>query len=124
MKLFRSPLLAVATLLASVCLLTSACSSLKSELGLTPTPAMTATNAVGVVTITPPLAAQLDEAAPIAGATLPAPWGGIVQASLLLLAGSASAVATFHARKAAVASATASVAAVQAANVSAPTAKT
>jgi hypothetical protein len=124
MKLFRSPLLAVATLLASVCLLTSACSSLKSELGLTPTPAMTATNAVGVVTITPPLAAQLDEAAPIAGATLPAPWGGIVQASLLLLAGSASAVATFHARKAAVASTAASVAAMQAANVSAPPTKT
>jgi hypothetical protein len=124
MKIFRSPLLAVATLLASVCLLTSACSSLKSELGLTPTPAMMTTNAVGVVTITPPLAAQLNDAAPIAGATLPAPWGGIVQATLLLLAGSASAVATFHARKSAVASAASSASSLQAAMVSAPTAKT
>jgi hypothetical protein len=124
MKIFRSPLLAVATLTASVCLFTSACSSLKSELGLTPTPAMTTTNAAGVVTITPPLAAQLNEAAPIAGATLPAPWGGIVQATLLLLAGSASAVATFHARKSALASAASSASSLQAANVSAPTAKT
>jgi hypothetical protein len=85
---------------------------------------MMTTNATGVVTITPPLTAQLNEAAPIAGATLPAPWGGIVQATLLLLAGSASAVATFHARKSAVASAASSASSLQAAMVSAPTAKT
>ena len=124
MKILRSPLLAVAVLATSVCLFTSACSSLKSELGLKPTPAMTTTNAAGVVTITPPLAAQLNEAAPIAGATLPAPWGGLVQATLLLLAGGASAFATFHARKSAVASAQAVTSTVQALDVWAPTTKT
>jgi hypothetical protein len=85
---------------------------------------MMTTNAAGVVSVTPPLAEQLNEAAPIAGSTIPQPWGGIIQATLLLLAGSASAVATFHARKSAVASAASSASSLQAANVSAPTAKT
>ena len=124
MKILRSPLLAVTTLAISSCLFLSACSSLKSELGLSPTPAMMTTNAAGVVSVTPPLTAQLNEVAPIAGATLPAPWGGIVQASLLLLAGSASAVATFHARKSALASAASSASSLQAANVSSPATKT
>jgi len=35
---------------------------------------MMTTNAAGVVSVTPPLTAQLNEVAPIAGATLPAPW--------------------------------------------------
>jgi hypothetical protein len=72
----------------------------------------------------PPIVPQLNEAAGVAGACLPAPWGGIVSGLLTLAASGAAAFASFHARKAAVASASSPAAPVQSAAVSAPSAKT
>jgi len=63
---------------------------------------------------------QLNEAAQVAGAVIPQPWGGLVQATLLLMAGGASAYATFHARAAAVASAATASAALSAASLPTP----
>ena len=103
MKLFAQPILAVSLLAVSLCLFGSACSTLKSEFGLTPTPAMTSTNDNGQIQITPPVVPQLDQAAAVAGAVLPPPWGSIVSGALTLMASGAAAFATFHARKTVVA---------------------
>ena len=124
MKYIRHPLFAVACLATSLCLLAGACSSLKSEFLSSPT-----TNAVTgavspAVSNVPPIVPQLTEAAGVAGACLPAPWGGLVSGLLTLAASGAAAFASFHARKAAVASAGAPATPVQSAAVSAPAAKT
>lgn len=123
MKILAHPLLSLTLLVCSVSLLTSACGSLKSEFLSSP-----ATNAVtGVVTpataTAPPVVPQLQEAAAVAGSVLPAPWGSLVQALLLLAAGGASAFATFHASRAAVASAAAVASSVPPASVPSPTGK-
>jgi len=124
MKYIQHPLFAVACLAASLCLLSSACSSLKSEFLSAPT-----TNAVTgavspAVSNLPPIVPQLNEAAGVAGACLPAPWGGIVSGLLTLAASGAAAFASFHARKAAVASAGTTATPVQSAPVSATPTKT
>jgi len=55
----------------------------------------------------PPIVAQLDAARPIVAGIVPEPWGSLVSGLMGLAATGAAAFATFHARRAAVASATA-----------------
>jgi hypothetical protein len=117
MKILAHPLLSLTLLVCSVCLFASACGSLKSEFLSSPTTNTLSGVVTPAVSNVPPIVPQLQEAAGVAGVVLPAPWGGIVQAGLLTLAGAASAFATFHARKAADASAAASAAGVSSAPV-------
>ena len=104
MKILRSPILAVACLFCSVALFVAACGTLRSEFQSSPT-TNTVTGAITpALSNSPPIVPQLKEAAQVAGDVIPQPWGGLVQATLLLMAGGASAYATFHARGAANAS--------------------
>jgi hypothetical protein len=107
MKILAHPLLSLTLLVCSVCLFASACGSLQSEFLSSPTTNTLSGVVTPAVSNVPPIVPQLKEAAGVAGVVLPAPWGGIVQAVLLLAAGGASAFATFHASRAAVASAAA-----------------
>lgn len=77
-------------LVATVVLFCSACAALKTELGVGVQP-----------TNNPPLAVQLNTAAPVVAAVVPTPWGTLLSAVLNLMATGAAAFATFHARAAA-----------------------
>jgi hypothetical protein len=90
-------LLAGLLAIASICV---SCTALKTELGL----GNPSTNA-------PPIATQLQTAAPLAEAAIPSPWGSIVSSSLMSLAAIASAVAAWHAKNSAALSASANPAA-------------
>jgi hypothetical protein len=96
-----------------VCCVTSlsltvvSCGTLKKEFLSPSENAPPATLATNTLFSPPAIVAQLQQGSQIAGEVLPSPWGGLVSSALLLLSSGAAAFATFHARKASVASATA-----------------
>jgi len=120
MKILRSPLLAIACLSCSIVLFVPACGTLQKEFQSQPT-TNTVTGVVSpAISNAPAIVPQLNEAASVAGTVIPQPWGGLVQATLLLMAGGASAYATFHARGAANASAAAAASSLSATTLQTP----
>ena len=119
------PLIVLACLTSSVALTLTACGSLRTEF-LGPPPAqptvttnyapvipgstappvavsITSTPAPAPASVTPPISDQLRAAAPVVGAVVPQPWGGLAAALMNLLATGAAAFATFRAGSAAAA---------------------
>ena len=117
------PLVVLACLTSSVALTLTACGSLRTEF-LGPPPAqptlvtnyaaattgstappvavsITSTPAPAPSSVTPPISDQLRAAAPVVGAVVPQPWGGLAAALMNLLATGAAAFATFRAGRSA-----------------------
>lgn len=96
MKTMKSLKLSLMLLATSAAITVTSCSTLQKEFSQ---PAGTSD--------VPPVTAQLQAAAPVVAGVIPPPWGSLIAALMNLAGTGAAAFATFHARRAAVASATA-----------------